>query len=203
MTYRRKTIRDQIKKLLAGQTDAGQRVYTNRSSPTWQEELNNGPVILIYTLNENVERYAQSPREYKRQLEVTVEIIATGPEDDTCPENCELLLDDILDMMAFQVDCYLLVTNTLGCDENNNAFVDEFQPLSVRFDFDSSGQKPIGSAILTYQAVYHENQPADLSKLENLGIFERAGVDWKVGHHDDEPDADITEANDLIDIPQT
>ncbi len=74
-------------------------------------------------------------------------------------------------------------------------------PVSAEFDFVAEGEKPIGSARLTYQATYYELLPTR-DKQAGIGDFEKASIDVKVGHHDNDPDDQI-ELNDCVDIPQT
>lgn len=198
---RRKAIRDQVKELLLGKTDVGERVFSNPSNPTWAEEL---PVILIRSLSESTEKYAEAPREFKRDLQILVEIIVQGQEDGTCPEDCAMYVEDKLDQIAFQVDCFLLADDRLGCDvSTEKAIADNFEPTSAEFDFVSEGEKPIGLARLIYTATYYEQLPANLDKAAGLADFKTVAADWHVGHHDDEPDLTETERSDLIDIPQT
>lgn len=198
---RRKAIRQQIKKLLLSKTAVGDRVFTNSSNPTWQEEL---PVILIRSLSESIEKYAESPREFKKDLQIIVEIIVQGQEDGTCPEDCKSFVEDKLDDIAFEVDCALLADDRLGFDAvTKKVIADNIEPTSAEFDYVSEGEKPTGAARLTYTVTYYELLPATLDKASGLSDFKEVAVDWHVGHHDDEPDLTETERTDLFDIPQT
>lgn len=194
MESRRKVIRNTIRDLLKGNTRAGDKVFTNLSSPNWREQ---SPVIIIYTRAETVEELNVSPREYRRTLELAIEITAEGSEDPNSGDNVEDTLDDIVS----QVELILNRDETLGEIENSLgkkvALVDALILGSLDFTFEDGGQKPAGAARIIFNVVYHENMPGSLDDQNNIGNMKRVHVDWNVGHNDSTPDEVIEAQNDL------
>jgi len=190
---RRREIRQKIVEILKDKTSAGSLVLSNPSSPTWEGDL---PVILVRTLTETSEMYAQSPREYQRTLQLLIEVIVEGPEDDLTSDGSEELIDGMLDALILEVEIALFADDTLGDTAS------DIMPLSAEFDFIGEGERPIAAARMIYSVIYYELLPESLESFPRIGEFKQANVDWKVGHHDEEPDDQI-EAKDEVVIPQT
>ncbi len=78
--------------MLLGATNAGSSVYASRVRPLisngWQREL---PAIIVYTMDEAGEIFNQAPREYRRRVELVVEIHAEG--NDALDDTLDTLLD--------------------------------------------------------------------------------------------------------------
>jgi hypothetical protein len=191
MAHRRKSIREAIKKALRDKTLASERVFTNSATVAWQGEL---PVILIYPKSEAAEEYAVAPRELRRELQVTIECIASGPEEPLVTEGKETV-EDLLDTLAEQVECELSRDDTLGCT------ADDIILVGTEFEFDASGSQSIGSCRLTYQVTYHQKVPDTVDKQAGIEDFKRSHSDWHVGHEDEDPDLANKEATDDVDIP--
>lgn len=188
----RKLIRKKIVEILTGATDAGVRVFPNASVPPAEEEL---PVILVYPRSESAGKYAESPRELERDLDLAIEIVAKGPEvnvDLETPKEGEKTLEDILDDIADQIEC------AMSRDETLQGTADDSILTNTEFEFESVGGLPIGSARLTYSVTYFTMLPRDVSKQSGLAAFKKVEADWNIG--DDE---NTREADDSIDIPQT
>lgn len=190
----RKNIRKKVAEILRGNTDAGNRVFPNASVPPWEEEL---PVILIYPRSESVAKYAEAPREFERDLDLTIEIIAKGPETDEdgnppvdSAGNPKKALEDILDDIADQVEILMAKDETL----QNTA--DDSILKSTEFEFESAGALPIGSARLTYGVTYYTHSPR---KSEETSDFATSQHDWHTGKVDD----NTREAKDTVDIETT
>lgn len=196
MASRRKVIRNTIRDLLKGKTLAGDRVFTNLSSPNWREQ---SPIIVVYTRAEAIEELNVSPREYRRTLELALEITAEGSEDPNSGDTVEDILDDITD----QIETELNRDETLGEIENSLgrrvAVVDELTLGTCEFSFDDSGAKPAGSARLVFNVVYHEYRPGSIEEQNNIGNMRRVHVDWKVGHDNTTPD-NVVEAEDDLEF---
>jgi len=189
---KRKDIRKRVVELLKGKTAAKDAVFPNASVPPWHEEL---PVILVYPRNENASEYAIAPRELKREVQIGIEIIATGPETDEegqSPPEGESL-EDILDNLAEEIE------RILAADETFGGLADDSILTGTDFTFDSEGGAPVGSCRLTYNVTYYRPSP-DLEPGHD--VFSKADAKWKVGHDNAAPDA-IIEANDSVDIPQS
>ena len=186
----RKLIRDKIKELLLNSTDACERVYTNQAAPTWIEDL---PMILIYSLSEDVDKFNQAPRELKRELQVAIEIIADGSEL-PCTDGCTTV-EDKLDTITEQIECALAKSETL------EDMCDDHILTSINFDFVGDGQKPIGAAKMIYTVTYVTHSPRPTCPQAGYGRLETATVEFDVGHHDSDPDG-VIDANDTLEFPQ-
>lgn len=186
----RKSIRKAVVAMLKGNTDAGDRVFPNATVPPWEQEL---PVILVYQRSEPVSNLGLTPKEIIRNLDLAIEIVAKGPEENVdlaTPEPGVKTLEDILDDIAEQVECYLHADDTLQgtCDES--------ELTNTEFEFEMDGALPIGSARLTYTASYTTMVPRDTSKQNAGDDFTKNEIDYNIGE-----DEDTREANDSVDLP--
>lgn len=184
----RKNIRNAFVAALKGKTDAGNNVFPNSTVPPWHEEL---PVILVYSRSESIDKYAIAPKEYRRTLDISVEIIASGPEtdEDGNPPVDKTSLEDILDDIGEQVECEIEADETLRCN------ADETDLVNVDFEYAGEGGSPIGSLRLTYAVKYNTMAPRDSKKSEGIADFETAQVDFNIGE-----DENTRESKDTIDL---
>lgn len=178
MTHPRKLIRDQVVLALNGHTDAGLNVWASRVLPVWNGR--NGleavmPSILIYTPSDRAEVFNESPREYRRSLQIAVQLHVLGAD-----------VDDPLDAMAEQVEALLLEDETLG------GTVSDLRLVDSEFVFSDEGEREMGAARLMFEATYYDE--IDLRAEDTLAQI-RAG--WDLG----EPDGQF-EAEDDIYPPQ-
>ncbi len=186
----RKAIRKAVVDILKGNTDAGDRVFPNASVPPWSNEL---PVILVYQRTEPAREISMSPKELQRSLDLAIEIVAKGPEENSdlaTPEPGVKSLEDQLDDIAEQVECFMHADDTLQgtCDES--------VLTTTEFEFESVGEMPIGSARLTYEASYTTMVPRDTSKQDANADFATNDIDYNIGE-----DENTREANDTVDLP--
>lgn len=105
MTHPRKLIRDKAVEILkAANTDALLKVYPNRIKPlvcnNFQNEL---PAIKVFTLTESSEIFNVAPREYKRSVQLAIEIVDEANDS----------IDDSLDQIGRQVELALLNNNLM------------------------------------------------------------------------------------------
>lgn len=147
MAHPRELIRKQAVAVLMGATNAGASVYASRVAPLisngWQSEL---PAIIVYTMDETGEIFNQSPREYRRRVELVVEIHAEGNE----------ALDDTLDTLARQVERLLLMDDTLGDTVN------DLQYVRSRIVLLDQSEQLTGACRLIFEAEYFDCHPDDL-----------------------------------------
>lgn len=203
MASRRSEIRQRVAELLKGKTLAGDRVFSNRASATWSEEL---PIIAVYTRGEIVEDQNTAPREYKRTIDLVIEVVAEGPEVDPTNPNpsdktpAEDVLDEICDSVEKELGRDDRLGETLNLLGERVALVDQTVLQGILFDFQSEGVRPQGSAIMTFNVIYKEFVPGSLDEQDGIGVFKTAHADWSVGHDNSGPDA-IVEATDEITIP--
>lgn len=190
----RKEIRKAVVDLLKNKTLAGAKIFPNYSVPPAEEEL---PVILVYPRSEPVTLYAESPREFTFKLDLTIEIVAAGPEVDeegNLPETAlgKQSLEDILDDISEQVLCEMARDETLRCTADDSFLT------NVEFEFEGGGGQPIGSCRMTYEVSYNRMVPESADKqLGKLDDFEGANVDYDLI----ESEPDTIEAEDAIDVP--
>ncbi len=192
MASQRKIIRKKIQQILLGKTDVKDKVFTNQATASWDEDL---PVIIIYPKSEVIEKFNQAPRELKKDVDFVLEVIAKGPEilEGTAKPTVEDQLDDILE----QIEC------ALSPDQTLDGVADDHIPTNIEFEYESAGSNVIGHARVTYTVTYVEHSPKSIDKQAGISDFKTVVAEYKVGHHDSEPDPENTEAKDNIDIPQT
>lgn len=179
MTHQRQLIRDAVVALLIAtpQTAAGVRVFPNRVIPVQHREV---PMLAVYTLREDVKPYSDSPRVLKRTLELGITIIEARTEEDP--------VDDLVDLIAEQIEAKLRVDRTLGgtCQD----------VIYSGFDasFDHKGQELTGGGRLRYQVIYETEEPeGDLDPAP----FEEAHTDFDLAP----PDGTV-EASDIVEPEQ-
>jgi len=181
MSSERKKIRHAIVDLLKRKkTSAGRKVFGNRSTNVWQEDL---PAIMVYPRSEDVSERSKSPREITRSLSMAIEIVTDGKDDDEAADR----MDDLAD----QVERILGVDETLGCT------TDDIILDSVEFDYEDKGERSIMSATLVYLLTYVVNVPKD-RRDQDTDDFTNINASWDVGTASD-PDP---EATDTINLPQ-
>lgn len=176
MTTTRKAIRKAVAAVLLNNTAAGPHVYASRTRPLPAKSL---PAILVYSNDEAVEIFNESPREYKRTLTLGIEIAARA--DDT--------LDDTLDDIAQQVERILSENQMPGG-------ADTLLLNGVAITLSGEGDNQHGSCILTYDAIYFtldvsEGVAGPGVPAENvLTPFETGGATWRPnGATEDSPQA--------------
>lgn len=141
MAHQRKLIRKAvIQRLKDANTACGQRVFGNRARQIFQNEL---PCLLVYTQKEPVEISVQGPREYKRSLQVAVEIVAKADDD----------LDDSIDDIAEQVEAAIFTDETFGDLASDTILGD------TDIDIIDDGEKPIGAAKILLTIPYYQRLP--------------------------------------------
>ena len=198
MASRRKEIRQAVVAALKGNTAAGDEVYSNLSSAIWREQL---PQIVVYQRSEDIETLNVSPKEYKKTLELAVEIIGEGSET---PDTQSVLVEDLVDDIADEVEELLSIDDTLADFEDPLgkivALVDELILIDTEFEFRGDGAKPVASVKLIYNALYTEYRPGttddqDISEMNSMN------VKYRVGHNDSSPD-DVVELEDDLDLTE-
>lgn len=165
MTSKRKTIRHAIANVLLNNTSAGAHVYASRTRKLSKESL---PAILVYTNNEDVEVFNESPREYRRTLTLGIEIAARADDD----------LDDTLDDIAQEVERILSENQTPGG-------ADTLLLTGATIVLNADGDNQHGGCVLTYDAIYFtldvsEGVAGPGVPAENvITPFETGGVTWR------------------------
>ena len=95
---KRKKVRDTVKALLLGNTDAGDKVFTSRINKAFLEEL---PGIFIYTPQDTPQLTRKMDQDFERLLLLNAEVIVDQKEEAD-------IIEDIADVIAGQVEDILL-----------------------------------------------------------------------------------------------
>lgn len=176
----RRAVREKVKEILLGETDAGDAVYISRALPTDAEAM---PAISIYTGDEAVELFDQSPKRYQRNLQLLIEVAIAGDTDDE--------LDFERDKFGDKIEAILEEDETLG------DLVDSIQLTSNELEQDATGESPTGKLSITYNVRYYLYP----TTKEAVNEFEGADVKWRIKRPEELPDS--VDAEDTIDVEQT
>lgn len=180
MSSRRSLIRKAIQKALLNETEAGASVYTNQSSEIWDDDL---PIIVITTRSETIQLLNVAPREYKRSMDIVVEVLAKGEESPNEKEDGGA--EDIADQIADKVEEQLSVDDRFGNFENalgkTVALVDELVLSNIEFEYTGEGVQPMASARMAFRATYFEYRPFTSEAQGITDDFNQAETDWKDG----------------------
>ena len=157
MSLQRTQIRDAIVNLLLKNTVCGERVYASRVRPTWRSEF---PLILVYANEEAVEIYAESPREYRRDLSLVIQVLARANDD----------VEDGLDAIGEQIEYLMHQDHTKGelCEDTILS--------GATITIDKEGENLIASLELRYSLPYYTQAVRDLKK--DAGNFDFAEIEW-------------------------
>tara|TARA_Y100000310_G_scaffold243676_1_gene248269 strand:- start:36012 stop:36572 length:561 start_codon:yes stop_codon:yes gene_type:complete len=153
--------------------DVDNRIFPRRSSPQESEDL---PCINIYPSSESIERHNESPKEYRRVLQMEIEIEST--------HNTDELLSDELDALAQEVEDAIEGTRDLyGMkDKNgNDGLINDYELLNIQYDTEGGGMSPLGSVRLTYNFEYYTNE----DRTEILNDLKTIDNDWRANNNTD------------------
>jgi len=183
MSLERRTLRCFFAEALKGRTVAGQNVVPQRSDPILPDvELDGVEVfasLMVYTLAEEVERHADTPRTYARTVDLAVEVFAQqGPEADA--QALEDLIDDVCDQVECVVDPLIPQLSRVelpGTGTTLSVNPSRSTLARVELDFDSRGAKLSGAARLVWRIVYStevdEREQARATDLETVRVTYR------------------------------
>lgn len=163
--HQRKLIRDEVeRRLKAANTSAGLRVFTNRATPL-QDNRDQYPCILLYTLQDNTELRNEEPREYKRDMVLAIELVAGQPDDDT---------DDTLDALAVEVEAVMAeaMSDYLQAP-GGDCLVADLQLGDSKLGLTEQGNLYFSSLRIEYTATYLQYMPGadqDLDELDTVSI---------------------------------
>jgi hypothetical protein len=138
--HQRQKIREKISELvIAANTVAGSRVYTDRVKKIAQSEL---PAVFIFTASET-SKYAMQPHP---ALERDMSLVVCGfIQRDTS-------LDDEIDDLSEEIEAALTGIRQL------EGYWDHLELKSTEIEVEGEGEKPIASVKLTYQVTYDSPQ---------------------------------------------
>jgi hypothetical protein len=178
--FAKRKIREAIRDTLKGRTSAGDRVFFSRAGSPDADDL---PQILIRTASEQIEVFDHSPKRYRRNMEVVIECIAAGDDDEH--------LDQELENLAEQVETILESNERLGLDR----MVNSLELTGSDYSAGDEGESPIGNIALRYNVQFF------LYAITNqeLPTLTKVGTEWKVGHDSASPD-DVVDAEDETEL---
>lgn len=183
LTHPRQLIREKVAALLLDATNAGKRVWPSR---TRHFEARRLPAIGIYTLEDAATVADASPRRYDRTVTVVVEILATADDE----------LDNVLDVLAAQVEAVLLADKTLGGVADDSAM----GKTSIGFAAADEGEQPFACLAMEFEADY-TTRPG-LVDAATLDAFKTAHFDWDLGSPDPDGPDGVIDAEDTATLEQ-
>jgi predicted phage gp36 major capsid-like protein len=140
----RRQIREAVAGAVTGLATTGARVFQSRVYPLQTAEL---PGLLVYTRSETSEPITIHPdRDIERVLSLEIVAVAKANAD----------LDDTLDQICKEVETVLAMPLAAL-----NGKAKSIQLVSTEFDLQGSGERPTGSATMTFEVDYFnaENAP--------------------------------------------
>ena len=175
----KRKMKEFVQTKLLNKTDAGARVYIGRSIPTNSEDL---PAILIYSTGENISRFNEAPKNYQRNMNLLVECIAAGNDDDD--------LDIRLETLAEKVEALLEIDETLG------GIANKLELAGSDYQSEPDAASPLGNLALRFNVEFYTDAIREGVDLET---FKGTDIDWKIGHHAAHPD-NVVDAEDKINV---
>lgn len=155
-------------------TPAGEKVFVSRLIPT---DFEDQTVILIFGTGEQVSRFDQSPKSYRRTFSLRVECIDYGDNDDDLDERLEALGEAVEKVMEY--------------DETLGGLVNKLELSSTEYTTDSEAASPVGLLALTYNVEFFTFPGVLIA--EGVDDYEETNVKYRVGHHAGPPD-EVTDA---------
>lgn len=153
--------------------DVGDRIFPRRSSPQESEDL---PVINVYPSSESIERHNESPKEYRRVLQLELEIESTHDTDDLLSDELDCLAQEVEDAIEGTRDLYSMK------DKNDNeGLINDYELLNIQYDTEGGGMSPLGSVRLTYNFEYYTNE----DRTEILDDLKTIDNDWRANSNAD------------------
>ena len=176
----RRQILEDIRDAIASDVIHRDGVFINRGIDADGREP---PIVNINSISEEVERFDQNPKSYKRNFLLTVECLVNGDDFEQAHER----LEDLTEMVEQAIES----SNKLNSREMQTNLT------RVEFEYESGGESPIAVSILYYNV--EREIPAELEpdKLRSLNSIH---IEWKLpdNNEDDAVDAkdEINNLND-------
>lgn len=140
--HARIVIRNAVKELLKTNTDLGGRWFCSRPKAIFLSEV---PCGLIYFTDEDADHGGTAPRNYKRMLTLTTEVLHRL---ETERENS---LDDFLDSRAYEIEAAMMHDRFLGLP---GIVEDCILSRSETINIDIGGDEDIASLRIFWTVVY-------------------------------------------------
>lgn len=164
MTHKRKTIRDEVKRRLGLVPGVAGRVFVNRALPLFDQAF---PLILLYTISDDIEKFQEAPQLYKRDLALGIEIVVGEPDDKT---------DDALDEVAEQVEAAMgAAMADYLTPPGGDSLLYDLQPGNSRLGLSEQGSRHFASLKMQFVATYLQALPGE-ETADALNDFNEAGI---------------------------
>lgn len=178
MSTQRKLIRKAAAAALLNRTLVGANVFASRSAPMWEDyEL---PAICIYGTRETITLQDESPRKYRRELELRIEVAATGAD-----------ADDQLDDIGNQVEQCIGRSNRLTYAKEQT--VADILLAGEQLEYRTEGKRTIGALVISYTVTYYSYEPDELDS-EPVDDFKSVDTDYSLNN----AQAPAERASDLV-----
>jgi hypothetical protein len=164
MSRQRKLIRQAAAAVLKNNTSVGDKVFPSR--PPSLSEGSGLPAIFIYGDAEAISLHCESPREYRRELELKIDVTAAGAA-----------ADDELDDIGDRVE--RLIGRSDRLTYQREPTVAEISLAGARVSYRQEGTQMIGSLVITYSAVYYTGEP-DAEDPEPLDDLKAVATDYSL-----------------------
>ena len=136
MAHVRQSIRDNVVTAVTGLTTTGTNVFRSRVYPLGENRL---PALCIYTAAEEVEyNRLNQPRDVDRTVEIVIEAYVRAVSN----------YDTTLDTICVEVEA------AMAADVTRGGSAKDCKLAQTEFDFSDEGDRPIGTARLTYAIDY-------------------------------------------------
>lgn len=180
----RKSIRQRIQLVLKNaNTLAKSNVFCRKSTPHNGESL---PYILIYPNQENVETHDMSPKRYKKQFIVSLELVCTHDDDAKLCDEMDALSEQV--EVAIESDYQLQGWEDIELERR----VENTQLISVQMDAQGDGSNPSGAVLISYMITYLDDVVVRVPDDEFINV----DIGYEIGDHGD------NKVTDNVDIPQ-
>jgi len=184
MATARTDIRNHIKDLLiAANTKALSRIYASRAIPNLDKTLiDDGPVVLIYAMNERSSVLDESPRRYKRELTIMIEgaIAKTVSLTDDLDESLDDFAEEIEDVLFKAKTFY--GNDTVEASVAVEARASDLELTATEFTYSDEGRVAFGAFQANYMVTYYTEEKT----VSGLDDFEVGHVDWDLTEPVDE-----------------
>jgi hypothetical protein len=141
MTHLRTEIRNAVASTVTGLSLTGSRVYKTRIYPLDESKL---PCIAVYVKSEQILQSTIGNQNKKRSIDIVIDCVAIANAN----------LDSTLDKICEDVE------HAMALNKNLNGLALEVLIDQTEIEIDSSGEKPVGIAQITYRAIAFQNLPS-------------------------------------------
>lgn len=182
-TSPRQLIRRALWSALVGKTDAGPRVFMNRSEALQLAAAGGDlPALAVLDLGESAKLRAAAPREYERELRIGVEVLSDRRRFSAGYGRAgeQLGASELkkLERIAQQSEGLAFADPTLGVD-----CLELLHYRGTRFRYSKEQEVQVGDALLEFAAIYYTRHEERAARL--AADWLRARVEWHV------PDGDV------------